>query len=442
MDVDELKEQLIENKKWVVAACAAVLVVVALLVFFLTRLAGVGANEVYVQPVSNVNLASGGYANRYSGVVESQKTQKVTFDTSRRLGEVKVEVGDHVERGDVLFTYDTEATELQIQQVQIEIERLETTIANNTSQISDLQGMMSSASSEDRLAYSAQIQELQAATAQAEYDKKMKTAELERLQASVEDPSVRAEISGTVESIAEIQQGPGSDEGGAPGGAGDEAFMTILADGDFRIRGKVSEQNIYDISVGDSVIVRSRVDENTYWQGTISSIETKPEGGDDDMDMGMGQGEGASNYAFLVSLDSVEGLMLGQHVTIEVDYGQGVPRSGIWLDGGWIMTEDDGTTFVWATGPGGGRLERREVALGSYDADLGEYEIVSGLSASDMIAWPDSDCVAGAPTTTIAQDYEEAEEMAAEPEDFADESGDFAGETQDYAEEPEDDLGD
>lgn len=412
MDFAELKEQLIENKKWVVAACVAVLAVAALLVFFLTRLAGAGGNEVYVQPVSNVNLASGGYANRYSGVVESQKTQKVTFDSSRRLGEIKVEVGDHVERGDVLFTYDTEATELQIQQIQIEIERLETTIANDTSQISELQSSMGSASSEDRLAYSAQIQELQAEIAQAEYDKKMKTAEMERLQASVEDPSVRAEISGTVESIAEIQQGPGSDEDGGQGGspgAGDEAFMTILADGDFRIRGKVSEQNIYDISVGDSVIVRSRVDENTYWQGTISSIETKPEGEGDDMDMG--QGEGASNYAFLVSLDSVEGLMLGQHVTIEVDYGQGTPRSGIWLDGGWIMTEDDGTTFVWATGPGGGRLERREVTLGSYDADLGEYEIASGLSASDMIAWPDSDCTEGAPTTTVVQDYGE------EPED-------------------------
>ncbi len=38
--------------------------------------------------------------------------------------------------------------------------------------------------------------------------------------------------------------------------------------------------------------------------------------------------------------------------------------------------------------------------LGEYDSDLDEYQIVSGLANSDYLAWPDTDCVVGAATTT------------------------------------------
>ena len=111
-------------------------------------------------------------------------------------------------------------------------------------------------------------------------------------------------------------------------------------------------------------------------------------------------GESASKYAFYVNLDSIDGLMLGQHVTIEMDYGQGQAKEGIWLSSGWITQEEDGTAYVWAAKSGGAKLEKRTVELGEYDSNMDEYQIVSGLATSDYLAWPDVDCVPGASTTT------------------------------------------
>ena len=147
-----------------------------------------------------------------------------------------------------------------------------------------------------------------------------------------------------------------------------------------------------------SVIVRSRVDENQTWSGTISSIDTQAESNNNNMYSS--SGESASSYAFYVDLASIDGLMLGQHVTIEMDYGQGTPKEGIWLSSGWITQQEDGTAYVWAAKSGGARLEQRTVELGEYDSNMDEYQILSGLETSDYLAWPDADCVAGAPTTT------------------------------------------
>ena len=101
-----------------------------------------------------------------------------------------------------------------------------------------------------------------------------------------------------------------------------------------------------------------------------------------------------------MNLESLDGLMLGQHVTIEPDYGQATVKDGIWLNSGWIVQEDDGSAYVWAAKEGGAKLEKRSVELGEYDSDLDEYQIVSGLANSDYLAWPDTDCVVGAATTT------------------------------------------
>ena len=204
-------------------------------------------------------------------------------------------------------------------------------------------------------------------------------------------------MDGTVESIADLET---LLAGGItnPDGTQSTTYITILADGDYRVKGSVSEQNIYELSEGMPVIVRSRVDENQTWSGTISSIDTQAESNNNNMYSS--SGESASSYAFYVDLASIDGLMLGQHVTIEMDYGQGTPKEGIWLSSGWITQQEDGTAYVWAAKSGGARLEQRTVELGEYDSNMDEYQILSGLETSDYLAWPDADCVAGAPTTT------------------------------------------
>ena len=89
---------------------------------------------------------------------------------------------------------------------------------------------------------------------------------------------------------------------------------------------------------------------------------------------------------------------MGQHVVIEPDVGQSADKTGIWLPSGFIMQEGD-TYFVWARNARG-RLQKQTVAVQRYDEAMDEYEITSGLTLEDYIAWPDENCVAGAKTTT------------------------------------------
>ena len=80
--------------------------------------------------------------------------------------------------------------------------------------------------------------------------------------------------------------------------------------------------------------------------------------------------------------------MLGQHLYIELDYGQGAVKEGLWLDEFYIVM-DDGDPYVWAADKND-KIEKRKVELGEYDENLMRYEILSGISEEDRIAFPDS----------------------------------------------------
>ena len=387
------------KKKIILIVVIAVVVLAAAVTAFLLLRGGSGSSGeggVYIQPVSEVNAAGGLTANRYSGVIETQKQDNVAFDATKKLAELLVSEGDRVEEGTPLFVYDTESTELEIQQAELEIERLNTTIANDNTSIGQLQKSMNSASSADKLGYSAQIQELQAEVAQAEYDIKTKQAEIDKLRASIDSATVCAKMAGTVETINDLDailNGTSVNNDGST----NDTYITILADGDYRVKGTVSEQTIQEIYVDAPVIVRSRVDSSLTWTGTISTIDTQAE--QDNNNYYYDSGESASKYAFYVDLDSIDGLMLGQHVIIEMDYGQSGPKEGIWLNSGWLVMEGE-EAYVWAAKSDGAKLEKRSVELGEYDENMDEYQILSGLERTEYLAWPDVNCVAGAATTT------------------------------------------
>jgi HlyD family secretion protein len=418
-----VKELLSQHRKAVIGTAVALLAVACAVFFGLRALGGGdGGDAVYVQKVSNVNAAGGATTNRYAGVTEAQKVEKIDLSSGETIKQVYVNKGDHVKKGDPLFEYDNSLSEIKVQQAELEIEQLNTTIENDTGQIGELEKARSS--SDDPLAISAEIQELQAAIAQAKYDLKLKETELKKLREAVTDPKATAPIDGTIQTIntsmigggnADMSSGEGEDASSleAMAGAGESTtFMTILADGNLRIRCKVSEQNIYEVSTGTPVIVRSRVDDNISWHGTISSVESQPtQDGDEGMgDMGDMGDTTASNYNFYISLDESDGLMLGQHVTVEMDFGQDTAKEGIWLDEGWII-HDNGAAYVWATSKEGGSLEQRSVMLGETDENLGLVQIVQGLENTDYIAWPDESCRKGASTTTELVIPDEGEEM-------------------------------
>ena len=104
-----------------------------------------------------------------------------------------------------------------------------------------------------------------------------------------------------------------------------------------------------------------------------------------------------SKYPFYVELDDTTGLILGQHVYLQLE-NQEAEQEGLSISSAFLAYEEDGSTYVWADK--NGKLEKRTVVTGEYNMMNDTMQILSGLSEEDYIAFPDYElCVEGAPTT-------------------------------------------
>lgn len=103
------------KKKIAIPVIIVICVAAVVFLYFKFFKGGNSGNPVYVQSVRAVSASAGSLQNRFGGVVETQKTEKVEFDSSMILAEVYVKEGDRVEEGDDLFAYDTTTIDLKIQ---------------------------------------------------------------------------------------------------------------------------------------------------------------------------------------------------------------------------------------------------------------------------------------------------------------------------------------
>ena len=369
--------------------------------FFLKDKLGSGSgssdDKVYVQSVSSIVNQASGVVNRFNGVVESQETYEVKVDTDRKVKEVNVEVGDEVKTGDVLLTYDTDEQTTQIKQAKLELEEMQDEIDNTTQQINTLVAERDKAAEEDKFDYTTQIQSQQNTIQQKKYDMEAKQLEIDKLQKKIDESTVVSEVDGVVKSINNGQSSDSSDSS--------DAYMTVMQTGDYRVKGTINEQNVWSLSEGQSVILRSRVDDSVTWTGTITKIDTENQVQDNNNSYSDSSTEQATKYPFYVQLDSSDNLILGQHLYIELDEGQQEVKEGIWLYSYYIVQEDGEDPYVWADN-GKGKLEKRTVELGEHDESLDEYEITSGLAMDDMIAAPMTGLYEGVKTVTNADEVD------------------------------------
>ena len=379
-------------KKKVLIGCAAVLVAV-LAGVGIWKVAGAGKggegeNVLYADSVGMLTGTGLGTQNRFAGVVEAQDTLDIALTQGQSVKTILVEKGQTVEAGTPLFQYDTEEISMNLDQAKLELERIANSIGNLYSQIEALNQEKAKAPADEQLSYTMQIQSLQTNIKQEEYNQKVKQKDVERIQKSLDSATVASTIGGIVQ---EINETPGIDNYTGE----QQPFMRILATGKYRIKGTISEQNIGNLIPGMQVVVHSRVNEEDIWAGVVDSIDTeKPESSNQGMYYGGDNSMQATKYPFYITLESSDGLMLGQHVYIEPNLGQDSEKKGMWLMSGYIADADSGKPYVWAAGKGD-KLEKREIKVGEYDKEMDTYEIVSGLKSSDYIVWPSEDCKKG-----------------------------------------------
>ncbi len=346
-------------------------------------------NVVYVNTVKALtNLGTGnGMENRYAGVVESENTWKVEKNSEKTVKEVYVEVGQEVQVGTPLFSYDTEKFQSDLEQAQLDLERINNELSSMNTNIDQLYKDKKQASKDQQASITLEIQEAELDLKKKEYEGKSKQAEIDKLNNNITNATVISEIAGVVKSI----NNDDSSAGAYSGDNSDNSFLTVLATGDFRVKGQINEQNMSDGSIteGSQVIVHSRVDENQTWTGTVTKIDREnARTGSNNVYSSSGDSmTQSSNYPFYVQLDGTNGLMLGQHVYVEPDIGQQEVKTGIWLSD-YFINDVDSNPYVWAD-DGNGKLEKRSVTLGTHDENMMEYQITDGLAEDDAITFPE-----------------------------------------------------
>ena len=385
------KDNLMGKKKVIFIGC--LIFAVALIAAILHMVSGGGKdsakNIYYADKVSVITGNGSGTVNRFAGVVEAQDTLKISLSEGQKVKEIFVEKGQEVEPGTKLFEYDTEELAMTLDQGKLELEKITNNISSLNSQIAVLTTEKKSAPASEQLSYTTQIQELQMEIKQEEYNYKVKELEVNRTQKSLEQSTVTSTVAGIVQEINEQQ---GTD----PSTGESQPFMSILSTGKYRIKGKISEQNIGDLTPGTQVTIRSRVNEDEIWTGTVDNVDTeKPENSSQDsMSYGSENSDNqATKYPFYVTLDTMDGLMLGQHVYIETSTS--LEADKMWLMRDYIVDADSDHPYVWVAGDND-KLEKRSVTLGETNEDMGTCEIVDGLKASDYIVWPSEECKKGA----------------------------------------------
>lgn len=371
-----------------------------LLALLLGTLTGCGNKlpAVYVQSVSQImGYGTMGGSNACAGVVVAQSEVKVERDESRKVAELRVEVGQTVSAGEVLFVYDTDEIQLTIDRAKLEIEQMKNTVKDYTEQITQLEKEKKSAPESEKLSYTVRIQSLEADKKETEYNITVKERELADLQENVGSGAVTAPIDGKIKTINE--------NGGYDNMTGQPLpYITLIQDGAYRVKGKVNELNLSEFYVGQTVTIRSRADETMTWTGMIAEIDTAPETNNNDgmyYDYGFGVSDemtSTSSYPFYVDLDTVDGLLLGQHVFIEAGGGLTETLEGVSLYADYVLGSEEEGYYVWAANADN-EIEKRTVTVRSFDEMLYCYVIAEGLTAEDRIAFPDDSIQEGAPVT-------------------------------------------
>ena len=367
-----------------------------LLLIIALMLCGCGQQgaAVYVQSVAELaNLGGIAPGDRFAGIVVSENVAEVNRDHDKTIEQLLVKAGDDVTEGQILFSYDTDQLQLALDKQKLEKEQLEASIANYKDQIADLEKQRKKVKESDQLQYTVQIQSLQVDLKEAELRLKAKEQEVSKSESVLQNADVKSPVTGRVQQINEN----GTDNYGNP-----MAYITIQQSGSYRVKGTIGELQRGGIMEGSRIRITSRTDESIYWLGTVTLVdyENPSQGNANNMYYGMSTDEmtASSKYPFYIELDNTDGLILGQHVYLELEK-EGQEEEGIPVSMAFLCYDDEGNAYVWAENKRG-KLEKRMVTLGAPNDMMGTVSITAGLTAEDYIAFPDGElCREGAPAT-------------------------------------------
>ncbi len=338
--------------------------------------------------------ASAQTGDRFAGMVVSENVEKIKRDSSKTVLERYVSVGQTVAVGDKLFSYDSASLEIDLEKLQLEVDKMKNEQSTYASQMKELQNQLNHAGdSATKARLTLEINSLKTQLMEVDYQLEAKGKEVENLQKMLENVVITSPVDGIVREINEDEQA--------------ESYITIQQNSDFQIKGVINEMSMGSgLIPGSRVRIISRVDHTATWMGTVLRIDMEASANQSNSSAEgnlMDAMTTTTGYPFYVELDSSEGLRLGQHVYMEVAADESMGT--LWIPETYLtdITTDEGTgeatAQIWVDN-GQGKLESRKVILGAYDGQSGGYEVLDGLEPNTYVADPNAPgCKSGAPVS-------------------------------------------
>lgn len=340
------------------------------------------AQEAAVVNVERVDrlTAAATAADRFAGVVISDNAVTVAKESGKKVKDLLVKTGEQVREGQKLFSYDTDELNLTLDKQELEQDRLEAEMDDIKDQIKDVNTELKKATGDTKTQLNIQLRQLEMELTQAEYDQDVLKTDIDYTKKMLKNVHVYSPIDGTVRSISEEDY---------------EQYIVIQQTGAYRVKGMLNEMNLgMGIMEGTPVQIISRLNPNQIWTGIVEKVdyENAEQSGNDYMYYGGSAMTSSSSYPFYIALDSTEGLLLGQHVYIQIAV-QAMDPTTPYIPESYLMdlNYDDFsgeiTASVWMVNEEG-VLAKQSVSLGLYDMPTGSYQVISGLDFVDYVADP------------------------------------------------------
>lgn len=340
-------------------------------------------------------------SDKFAGVVVSENVVEIERDAEKQIEELYVSVGDEVRINEKLFEYDTDTLSLTVDKQELELDKLEQQIKDLTTQKTNLENQIKKEKDKSvKATLELQLRSVSADLTQATYDKNALQTEIKYNKSMLTNAAVRSPIKGTVRSI---------NENGSP-------YITIQQAGSYQVKGILNELSLNaGIMEGVGVTILSRTDPTVFWTGVVSLVDYNSAGSNEYDEMyGGGYDTGMStstSYPFYISLDNTNGLLLGQHVYIQIS-AAALSDELLRIPEGYIMdvTMDEETWLttgtVWGVDMETLELVKTTVTLGEYDPTYGTYVILDGITAESYLADPAADGVKEGASVTLRSELE------------------------------------
>ena len=362
-------------------------------------LTGCGRQQAVNAEQAGMLATAASSSDKFAGVVVSENAVEITRDTDKQIEELYVAVGDTVRVNEKLFEYDTDTLSLTIDKQELEMDKLEQQIKDLKTQVTDLEKQIKNEKDKAvKATLELSLRSVNADLTQATYDKDSLQTEINYNKNMLKNAVVRSPIKGTVRAI---------NENGDP-------YITIQQDGAYQVKGILNELSLNaGIMEGVSVTILSRIDATTFWTGEVSLVDYANAGSNeyDNMFGGSDSMTTSTSYPFYITLDDTDGLLLGQHVYIQIS-AAAVQDDLLRIPENYIMDiAVNEATFltmgtVWGVDLEKKTLTKISVTLGEYDPIYGTYVILEGITATDYIADPTDPGVKEGASVTLRSELE------------------------------------